>query len=89
MASAMAPLTSTVLADLSPHHAGTAAGVLSSVQQVGNALGVALIGIVFYNAAGNAAAGAGTAHAFQASIPYLVGLAIAVAGLVELLPRKR
>jgi predicted MFS family arabinose efflux permease len=85
----MAPLTSTVLADLSPHDAGTAAGVLSSVQQVGNALGVAVIGIVFYNAAGNSAAGAGIVHAFQASIPYLVGLAIAVAGLVQLLPRRR
>ena len=85
----MAPLTATVLADLSPRHAGTAAGVLSSVQQVGNAIGVALIGIVFYGAAGHAAAGAGIVHAFEASIPYLAGLAIAVAGLVQLLPRHR
>ncbi len=85
----MAPLTSTVLADLSPQHAGTAAGVLSSVQQVGNALGVAVIGIVFYNAAGNSTTGLGIVYAFEASIPYLVGLAIAVAGLVQLLPRKR
>ncbi|HYU66522.1 MAG TPA: DHA2 family efflux MFS transporter permease subunit [Jatrophihabitantaceae bacterium] len=85
----MAPLTSTVLADLSPRHAGTAAGVLSSVQQVGNAVGVAVIGIVFYGAAGSAHTGAGIVHAFQASIPYLVGFAIAVAVLVQLLPRHR
>ncbi len=85
----MAPLTSIVLGDLSPQHAGAASGVLSSVQQVGNALGVAVIGIVFYNAAGHSTAGAGIVHAFEASIPYLVGLAVAVAGLVQLLPRKR
>jgi len=85
----MALLTSTVLADLSPRHAGTAAGVLSSVQQVGNAVGVAVIGIVFYGAAGSARTGTGIVRAFQASIPYLVGFAIAVAVLVQLLPRHR
>src|SRR5882757_1881526 len=85
----MAPLTATVLAGLAPRHAGSAAGVLSSVQQVGNALGVSLIGIVFYGAAGSASAGAGIVHAFEVSIPYLVGLAVAVALLVQLLPRRR
>ena len=57
--------------------------------QVGNAIGVAVIGIVFCGAAGSAGAGAGIVHAFQASIPYLVGFAIAVAALVQLLPRRR
>jgi EmrB/QacA subfamily drug resistance transporter len=84
----MAPLTATVLSGLTPQHAGSAAGVLSSVQQVGNALGVAIIGIVFYNAAGSAAGGAAIVHAFEVSIPYLVGLAVAVAALVQLLPRR-
>jgi hypothetical protein len=77
------------VAGLAPQHAGSAAGVLSSVQQVGNALGVALIGIVFYGAAGSAGGGAGIVHAFEVSIPYLVGLAVAVALLVQLLPRRR
>jgi EmrB/QacA subfamily drug resistance transporter len=85
----MAPLTATVLSGLTPEHAGSAAGVLSSVQQVGNALGVAIIGIVFYNAAGSARGGAAIVHAFDVSIPYLVGLALAVALLVQLLPRRR
>jgi len=85
----MAPLTATVLSGLTPQHAGSAAGVLSSVQQVGNALGVAVIGIVFYNAAGSATGGAAIVHAFEVSIPYLVGLAVAVAALVQLLPRRR
>ena len=85
----MAPLTATVLSGLTPQHAGSAAGVLSSVQQVGNALGVAIIGIVFYNAAGSAATGGAIVHAFEVSIPYLVGLAVAVAALVQLLPKRR
>lgn len=79
----MAPLTATVLSGLTPQHAGSAAGMLSSTQQVGNALGVALIGIVFYGAGPN------VVHAFEVSIPYLVGLAIGVAALVQLLPRRR
>lgn len=85
----MAPLTATVLSGLTPKHAGSAAGVLSSVQQVGNALGVAIIGIVFYDAAGSARSGKAIVHAFEVSIPYLVGLALAVALLVQLLPRRR
>jgi hypothetical protein len=52
-------------------------------------LGVAIIGIVFYNAAGSGSGGAAIVHAFEVSIPYLVGLAVAVAALVQLLPRRR
>jgi EmrB/QacA subfamily drug resistance transporter len=85
----MAPLTATVLAGLTPQHAGSAAGVLSSAQQVGNAVGVAVVGIVFYGAAGSATAGTGIVRAFEVSIPYLVGLAVGVAVLVQLLPRRR
>ena len=44
----IAPLAALVLARVTPHHAGTAAGVLSMVMQLGGALGVALIGIYFY-----------------------------------------
>jgi predicted MFS family arabinose efflux permease len=52
MGMVLAPLAVTVLARVTPQHAGSAAGVLSTVQQVGNALGVALLGIVFYGALG-------------------------------------
>ena len=44
----MAPLVSAILAGLPPQHAGVASGVLSMVQQAGNALGVALVGLVYY-----------------------------------------
>lgn len=39
---------------------------MSSVQQVGNAIGVAIIGIVFYGA------GPDVVHGFEACIPYVV-----------------
>lgn len=46
----MAPLVSIVLAGLPAEHSGAAAGVLASTQQVGNSLGVALIGVLFFSA---------------------------------------
>jgi MFS family permease len=45
---AIAPLAATVLSRVPPGQAGAAAGLLSTVQQLGNSLGVAVIGIVFY-----------------------------------------
>jgi MFS family permease len=44
----LTPLTTTVLGHTTPEHAGGVSGVLSTMQQVGNALGVAVIGIVFF-----------------------------------------
>ena len=70
----MAPLVATVLAGLPPQHAGVASGVMATMQQVGNALGVALIGILYYGVEPHTAV-----HAFGASLVYLFVLAIAVA----------
>jgi EmrB/QacA subfamily drug resistance transporter len=72
----MAPLVATVLAGLPAQHAGVASGVMATMQQVGNALGVALIGILYYGVEPHTAA-----HAFGASLVYLFALAIAVAFL--------
>lgn len=70
----MAPLVATVLAGLPAQHAGVASGVMATMQQVGNALGVALIGILYYGAQPRDAV-----HAFGASLVYLFVLAISVA----------
>lgn len=77
----MAPLASTVLAGLPPQHAGVASGVMATVQQVGNALGVALIGILYYGALGQGAGLAVVARAFGISLLYLFVLALGVAAL--------
>ena len=82
MGMVLAPLTVTVLARVTPQHAGSAAGVLSTVQQVGNALGVALLGIVFYGALGG-----GVPHAFRGCLIFLIAVELVLAGLVQLLPK--
>ena len=82
MGMVLAPLAVTVLARVSPQHAGPAAGVLSTVQQVGNALGVALLGIVFYGALGS-----GVPHAFRGCLIFLIVVELVLAGLVQLLPK--
>ena len=80
-----APLTGIVLANVRPRFAGVAAGTLSTTQQVANALGVALIGIVFY--ASSSTAPASIAHAFGQSLNWLIGLSLLVALLARRLTR--
>lgn len=48
----IAPLTNLVLAGIRGREAGSASGVLSTTQQVGGALGVALIGLVLFGLLG-------------------------------------
>jgi predicted MFS family arabinose efflux permease len=79
----LVPLSSAVLRDVDPRHVGAASGVLSTAQQVGGALGVAVVGVVFYRAL---AAGA-FPHAFRVSLCLLAGLTLLTAVLVQLLPR--
>jgi EmrB/QacA subfamily drug resistance transporter len=43
----MAPLVSLALSRLPPQHAGVAAGILSTMQSTGNALGVAVVGFFY------------------------------------------
>lgn len=73
----MAPLVSAILAGLPAQHAGVASGVLSMVQQAGNALGVALVGIVYY------------AQGLAGSLVYLAASALAVALLWPRVTRER
>lgn len=48
MALIMAPMFSVVLTDVDAKHAGSASGVLNAVQQLGGAIGTALIGVFFF-----------------------------------------
>jgi len=78
----MAPLVSAVLAGLPPEHASVSSGVVTSVQQAGNALGVALIGPIFYGVLDATPAGHGLA--FAASLAFLALSALGVAGCYAL-----
>ena len=78
----LAPATGVVVERVSPHVAGAASGVLATAGQVGGALGVAAIGILFYR-------GTDLVAAFAGSTWFLVGIAATVVGLTQLLPRDR
>ena len=83
----LVPLSSTVLRGVDARQAGAASGVLSTAQQVGGALGVAVVGVVFYRVLGAGAVSGAFASAFTASLYTLAGLTVLTAGLVQLLPR--
>jgi EmrB/QacA subfamily drug resistance transporter len=80
----IAPMPAIVLARVKPEHAAAASGVLSTAQQAGGSIGVAVIGVVFYGALG----GGSYPHAFGLSLEVMAALGLAVAALVQLLRRS-
>jgi MFS family permease len=80
-----APLVATVVGGMDPRHAGAASGVLSTAQQVGNTIGVAAIGAIFYGAIGPHGEYAG---AFELALVAVAAVCLAVAALVQLLPGR-
>ena len=58
----IAPVTSVVLAGISSRDAGAASGALATAQQVGAALGIAIVGVIFFGLIGaNAASSSASA----------------------------
>jgi EmrB/QacA subfamily drug resistance transporter len=82
----MGPIITMVVTNVAPRHAGAASGVLASVQQIGIAFGVALIGVVFFGALD---AGHAVPEAFRTSLLWLAAGSVAVAALIQALPRGR
>jgi EmrB/QacA subfamily drug resistance transporter len=80
-----APLVATVVGGMDPRHAGAASGVLSTANQVGNTIGVAAVGAVFYGALGPNGDYAG---AFELALVAVAAVCLAVAALVQLLPGR-
>lgn len=83
MGMVLVPLSATVLRDVAPGQASSASGVLATFQQVGGALGVAVIGVVFFR---ELPVGS-FPHAFAVSAVVLAVLTGLTAALVQLLPR--
>jgi MFS family permease len=79
------PITTTVLSQVQPRHAGTAGGVLSTVQQVANAVGVALVGLLFFHLAQTS----GYDRAFEVSLAVLTGALTVVAVAAKALLGRR
>jgi MFS family permease len=77
------PLTTTILSGVEPQYAGAASGAMTTMQNVGAALGVAITGVIFFGALHG-----GYAHALELSLAQLAGLLVAVAALTWLLPGR-
>lgn len=77
------PLVNVVLTAVPADGAGGASGIFSTAQQFGGALGVALLGMVFFNQL----ASGGYDSAIRATLPWTVGAYLVCAALCLLLPR--
>ncbi|MEU5988630.1 MFS transporter [Spirillospora sp. NPDC047418] len=82
----LVPLTDVVLAAVPVDDAGSASGTLSTFQQAGGALGIAIVGTVFFDSAASGRE-LGGAFGVAAWIVVALGLLAALAGL--LLPHVR
>ncbi len=78
------PLTTTILSGVSAEQAGAASGALTTMQNVGAALGVAITGAIFFGTLHH-----GYAYALELSLTELAASLLAVAGLTRLLPQIR
>ena len=78
------PLTTTVLSHADPATAGSVSGALSTAQQVGNSIGVAVTGLLFFGALGH-----GYSLAFERSVLQMAALLLVVAALTRLMPGRQ
>jgi len=84
MGIALSPLASTVLSHVPTKFAGAGSGVLSTTMQVASAVGIAVIGIVFYRHLG---APATFPTAFSHGLTMLTIIEVATAAMTVLLPK--
>jgi EmrB/QacA subfamily drug resistance transporter len=83
----LSPLVGTVIAGLAPQEAGAGAGIVTTTLQVGNALGVAIVGLLFFTLLGTATTETAYADAFALTLPACAVLMLTAAVLVHRLPR--
>lgn len=88
----VAPLTDAVLSEVPREHAGSASGLINTVQQMGNALGLGLVSVVFYGQIGDrltlAQVGPAFVHAFQHALWWVAGVMGVIFLLMSALPKR-
>ena len=89
----VAPLVGTITSGVDSQNAGTASGVVSTVMQVSNVLGVAVVGLVFFSILNVQPAGESQSMQYVLALgwtlPFLAALALISGSLVWLLPRTK
>ncbi|MFE3018171.1 MFS transporter [Streptomyces sp. NPDC059256] len=89
----VAPLTDAVLSDVPRGHAGSASGLISTTQQMGNALGLALVSVVFFGSIDEREmapqmVGRAFGEAFQNSLWWVVGILALIFVVMFALPAR-
>ncbi|MFH8490597.1 MFS transporter [Streptomyces longisporoflavus] len=88
----VAPLTDAILSDVPREHSGSASGLLNTVQQMGTALGLGLVSVVFFGMIDEKAARSEVpteiVGAFQNSLWWVVGVLVVIFLLMFALPGK-
>ncbi|MFF9816498.1 MFS transporter [Streptomyces sp. NPDC014006] len=88
----VAPLTDAVLSEVPREHAGSASGLINTVQQMGNALGLGLVSVVFFGEIGDrltpAEAGPAFVHAFQHALGWVAAVMAVIFLLMSALPKR-
>ncbi|WP_369194524.1 MFS transporter [Streptomyces djakartensis] len=88
----VAPLTDAILSEVPREHAGSASGLISTVQQMGNALGLGLVSVVFFGTISDhlrpEQAGPAFVDAFQHALGWVAGVMGAIFLLMFALPKR-
>ncbi|MEV0641018.1 MFS transporter [Streptomyces sp. NPDC050619] len=81
----VAPLTDAVLSEVPREHSGSASGLINTVQQMGNALGLGLVSVVFFGVIGDDLRPEQVSPAFVDAFQHALGWVAAVLGVIFLL----
>ena len=83
MGATFATIYDVAIGDIDPAEAGSASGSLSSIQQLANAIGPAIITMIYFGALAG-----GQAHGMSVSLIAVLGICLASCLAIPLLPRR-
>ncbi|MER5601357.1 MFS transporter [Streptomyces sp. NPDC002265] len=88
----VAPLTDAVLSEVPREHSGSASGLINTVQQMGNALGLGLVSVVFFGEIGDRLTadqvGPAFVNAFQHALVWVAVVMAVIFLLMFALPKR-
>jgi len=84
MGATFATIYDVAIGDIDPAEAGSASGSLSSIQQLANAIGPAIVTTIYFDALTRGS----QAHAMSVSLVAVIGIGLASCLVIPLLPRK-
>lgn len=88
----VAPLTDAVLSDVPREHSGSASGLINTTMQMGNALGLGLVSVVFFGSIDDrmapSAVGTAFGEAFQNSLWWVVAVLAVIFVVMFALPAR-